>query len=222
MKEAWVNAFTLQSELSTCAAQLAPELTYSKRNLYHQLVVQQQPVYVMLHALHQQCCLVLNASLVPHFSGLPVAPGMPVEVVRVSAAIAMRSAKTLSDMSADLVALEWDPTQIAPFVGYCMYVAASIHLAVLPQEGESEPQNSGWENLTKCLRLLKLMKQYWAVLDRLVCCIPIFSLFVTSRLTLRLFVVGSYPTTVRRTGGQLKDRPRRRPRGTDQPTTRHR
>ena len=165
-KEAWVNAFLLQNELSTWTSHLHPELVYSRRNLYHQFVVKQQPVYAMVHALHQQCSLVLNCSLVPHFSGLTLTPDLPLEVVRVSASVALKSAEALSDMSAHLMALEWDPNQIAPFVGYCMYVAGSVHISVLSRQ--REPDNTAYENFKRCLKLLKLMKPYWTVLDRLV------------------------------------------------------
>ncbi|QKX63129.1 uncharacterized protein TRUGW13939_10297 [Talaromyces rugulosus] len=163
--EAWVNAFSLQKEISNWASQLPADLSYSKRNLYHQLVVKEQPIYVFLHALYHQCCLVLNSSLVPHFSGLSFTGDMPLEVVQISAAVALRSAQALSDLSAHLVALEWDPTQIAPFVGYCMYVAASVQMSVLPRNSESG--DTRWTRLTHCLKLLELMKPYWAVLDRL-------------------------------------------------------
>ncbi len=164
--EAWVNAFSLQKEISNWAAQLPPDLGYSKRNLYHQLVVKQQPIYVLLHALYHQSCLVLNSSLVPHFSGLAPTADMPLEIIQISAAVALRSAQALSDLSAHLVALEWDPTQIAPFVGYCMYVAASVQMSVLLPNWEAG--DARWSRLTHCLQLLKLMKPYWTILDRLV------------------------------------------------------
>ncbi|KAL1909926.1 hypothetical protein Sste5344_004114 [Sporothrix stenoceras] len=164
-REAWVNAFSLQTDIANWASQLHPDLTYSKRNLYRQLVVNQQPIYAMLHALHHQCYLVLSASLVPHFSGLVMARDMPREVVQMSAAVALRSARSLSELGAHLLALEWDPAHIAPFVGYCMYVAASVQISVLPKS--STGSGAAWGNMINCLKLLKLMKLYWAVLDKL-------------------------------------------------------
>jgi hypothetical protein len=204
-KEAWFNAYILQKEISTWASQLHPDLQYSKRNLYHQLVVKQQPVYIMLHALHHQCLLVLNSSLVPHFSGIAMPQDMPAEVVRVSAAVVMQSARALSDISAHVVALEWDPTQIAPFVGYCIYAAASVQMSTLPRR--SSPNSPIGENLTNCMKLLKLMKPYWAVTDRLVgstkC--PCSDQHFRVGMLIRALTVDANITTLRDTNGQPQE-----------------
>lgn len=165
-KEPWHNIYSIQRDIDIWRRQLHPDLRYSKRNLYHQLVVKQQQTYIMFHAIHHQSVLVLNSALVPHFSGIPMPQDMPFEVVRVSAAMVLQSARALSNISAHLVALEWDPTQIAPFFGYCMYASASMQISALPRRRGTGSQ--AWESLTNCMKLLKMMKPYWAVLERLV------------------------------------------------------
>ncbi|KAL2214502.1 hypothetical protein CC79DRAFT_1328403 [Sarocladium strictum] len=164
-KEPWHHIYSIQKDIDVWRRQLHPDLRYSKRNLYHQLVVKQQPTFVMFHAIHHQSVLVLNSALVPHFSGIPMPQDMPFEVVRVSAALVLQSARALANISAHLIALEWDPTQIAPFFGYCMYASASMQISALPRRRGTGSQ--AWESLTNCMKLLKMMKPYWAVLERL-------------------------------------------------------
>ena len=125
------DLFELEGQLSTWLTLLPESFVYSKRNLYQQVVVNQQPVYIFAHAIYHQCRLVLHSSLVPQFSGLHLRDRIPPEATILSARIAIKSAQEISQLSADLLALDWDPAQVAPFVGYCMYASASIHLTHL-------------------------------------------------------------------------------------------
>ena len=120
-----------------------------------------------MHALSHQCRVVLHGSLVPHFSGLPLQSAMPLEAVRTSARIALESAKAISQLGADLLALQWNPARLAPFVGYCMYVAASIHVALIISRDDIMARNARL-NLLTSLNLLEAMKPFWNNLQRLV------------------------------------------------------
>jgi hypothetical protein len=142
-------------------------MTYSKRNLYEQLVVHHQPVYIFTHALHQQCRLVLHSSLVPQFCGVSLLDSVPVELISVSARVALRSAQSLSELGADLMALDWNFAQVAPFVGYCMYVSASIHIVFLFSQNEALATLARTKLISN-VKVLKSMKTYWANLERLV------------------------------------------------------
>ena len=166
-REWLTELFELEGRLSIWSSQLPEPLRYSKRNLYEQLVVLQQPVYTFVHALYHQCRLVLHSSLVPKFSGIYLDKAIPQEATAVSARIALKSAQRISELGADLLALDWDPSQIASFVGYCMYVSASIHIAFLCSRDTSlaTPARS---NLIASIKLLKSMKMYWTNLERLV------------------------------------------------------
>ncbi|KAJ9608820.1 hypothetical protein H2200_006591 [Cladophialophora chaetospira] len=144
--------FELEGHLSTWSSQLPELLKYSKRNLYEQLVVLQQPVYTFVHALYHQCRLVLHSSIVPKFSGIPLDKAFPQEATALSARIALKSAQRISELGADIQALDWDPSQIASFVGYCMDTSLAT------------PARS---NLIASIRLLKSMKIYWTNLERL-------------------------------------------------------
>lgn len=166
-REWLAELFELEGRLSTWYSQLPESLKYSKRNLYAQLVVSQQPVYTFLHALYHQCRLVLHSSLVPKFSGINLDKAIPSEATALSARIALKSAQRISEVGADILALDWDPAQIASFVGYCMYVSASIHTAFLCSKDVSlaVPARA---DLIASLKLLKSMKMYWTNLERLV------------------------------------------------------
>lgn len=166
-REWLAELFELEGRLSTWYSQLPQSLKYTKRNLYAQLVVSQQPVYTFLHALYHQCRLVLHSSLVPKFSGINLDKSIPPEATALSARIALKSAQRISELGADILALDWDPAQIASFVGYCLYVSASIHTAFLCSKDASlaVPARA---NLIASLKLLKSMKMYWTNLDRLV------------------------------------------------------
>ena len=161
------DLFGLEGELSVWLARLPEPFVYSKRNLYQQLVVKQQPVYIFVHALYHQCRLVLHSSLVPQFSGLHLQDKLPLEAIILSARIAFKSAQGISELGADILALDWDPGQIAPFVGYCMYVSASIHITHLFSRDASLAALAR-ANLISNLKLLWSMKLYWTNLQRLV------------------------------------------------------
>ena len=157
----------LEGQLATWRSRLPASMQYSKRNLYEQLVVSQQPGYVFIHTLYHQCRLVLHSSLIPQFSGLDCHQSVPLEATSVSARIALQSAQAISSIGADLLALDWDPIQAAPFTGYCMYCSASIHIAVLGSKDETLKALAR-TNLIPNLKILKTMKVYWANLERLV------------------------------------------------------
>ena len=166
-EECLADLFNLDARLSAWTTTLYPSLTYSKRNLYKQLVVDQEPSYIFIHALHHQCFLVLHSSLVPQFSGLSLDSSVSSEVVNVSARVALKHAKAISELGSDLIALDWDFSCVAPFVGYCIYVSASIYIVFLYS------QNDGLASLAKSnlvinLKVLKAMKGYWSILERMV------------------------------------------------------
>ncbi|MCQ8811777.1 hypothetical protein NQU36_27885, partial [Escherichia coli] len=81
----------------------------SKRAFYNQFAANQQSLFIMLHALHHQCRLVLHASLVPQFSGLELPKEIPREVTSVSARIVWNNAEEISRLAGDLLAMDWDP-----------------------------------------------------------------------------------------------------------------
>ena len=126
------DAFELEGQLLVWRSGLSEAFSYTKRNLYEQLVVNKQTLYVFVHALYHQCLLVLHSSLVPLFSGLDLPETVPPGVTSVSARTALRSAQEVSGIGADLLALDWDPTQIPAFVGYCMFVHQSILRSLVP------------------------------------------------------------------------------------------
>ena len=167
IKDWLANLFELEGRLSTWSVRLPECFIYSKRNLYEQLVVNRQPVYIFIHALYHQCRLVLHASLVPHFSGLHPHERLPPEATCFGARIALKSAQEISELGTDLLALSWDPSQIAPFVGYCLYVSASIHITLLCSR-DVTLMATARANLVSNLKLLKSMKSHWANLERLV------------------------------------------------------
>ena len=129
--------------------------------------MEQQPAYIFVHALHYQCCLVLHSSLVPQFSGLSIDASVSVEVVSVSARVALRNAQAISELGSDLIALDWDLSRIAPFVGYCIYVSASIHIVFLFSRNEALAALARIRLISN-LKVLSAMKGSWSNLERLV------------------------------------------------------
>ena len=117
--------------------------------------------------MHYQSRLILHASLVPQFSGLTLPDGIPPEVTSVSARIAWSSAEHISGLAGDLLAMAWDPAKVPAFVGYCLYAAASVHIAVLGV-GDPAVAERARDHLISTLKLLKSLKMYWSVLGKLV------------------------------------------------------
>jgi hypothetical protein len=111
--------------------------------------------------------MVLHSSLVPHFSGLSADNRISVEAINVSARVAHKRAQAISELGDHLLALDWEFSRIAPFVGYCMYVSASINIVFLFS------RNSALAVLAKSrlvspLKVLIALKAYWSNLERLV------------------------------------------------------
>ena len=167
IKDWLAELFELDGRLSRWPALLRSSSAYSKRNLYEQLVIEHQPLYIFVHSLYHQCRLVLHAALVPQFSGLCLNERLPAEVTRLSARIALTSALRVSEIAADLLALDWDPAQIPSFVGYCLYVSGSILITLL-QSKDAALATLARESFVHNLKLLKIMQVYWTNLERLV------------------------------------------------------
>lgn len=161
----WADAFALYSELTNWQTHLDPSLKHSKRNIYNLLILESQPMCLLLYALHHQSSLVLHASLVPSLSGYVSQYETPSQVVRVSAEIALEHAQALAGLASDVLALEWEFNKIAPFFGYAIYVAAAVILIVTRREGKKK--GSLKRDLVSCLMVLKGMKGYWRILEQL-------------------------------------------------------
>ena len=93
--------------------------------------------------------------------------GFPSEATSLGARVALKSAQGISELGADLLALDWDPGQIVPFVGYCMYCSASIYITLLCSKDVTLAAHAR-VNLMSNVKLLKSIKIYWANLERLV------------------------------------------------------
>lgn len=159
--------YQLESQLASWRSGLSDQFSYSKRNLYEQPVIKQQSLFILVHALYHQCRIVLHSFLVPQFSGLRLPETIPTEVTNASARIALRSAQEISSLGADLSALDWDPTRIPGFVGYCMYVSASIQIGVLGST-DSLLKACARISLASSLEWLNSLKIYWSNLEKLV------------------------------------------------------
>lgn len=164
-----LDVYDLDSQLTFWYSSISERLSYTKRNLYEQLVNNQHSLFLFVHALHHQCRTVLHSSLVPQFSGLHLPETIPAEVTKTSARSALKSAQDIANIGADLVALDWNPTQIPGFVGYCMYVSASIHTAVLGSR-DFTLKTCARASLISCLKVLKSVKLHWSNLEELVSC----------------------------------------------------
>ena len=166
-REWLTDVYELDSQLIVWRSELPGHLLYSKRNLYEQPVFNQQSLFLLVHAFYHQCRTVLHSTLVPQFSGLPLPETVPVEITCVSARIALKGAQEITSLGADLEALDWDPTRIPAFVGYCMYVSASIQIAILGS-AESPLKACARTSLISNLKWLNSLQIYWAHLGKLV------------------------------------------------------
>jgi hypothetical protein len=159
--------FALEARLASWLAQLPKNLTYSKRNLYEQLIVHGQSTYIMIHALYHQSRLVLHASLVPLFSGFPMPEEVSSDLVAMSAQIGLQSAQKISQLGADFLALDYCSSHLPAFLGYCMYVSASTQLVLLSSQDERLASQARY-NLISNVKFLRAIKEYWSNLQRLV------------------------------------------------------
>nr|POF26027.1 hypothetical protein CFP56_22175 [Quercus suber] len=149
--------FSLDDDLRQWNSQCHLTFTYSKHNLYKELGLKHQQGFVAVHALYHQCRMILHASLVPRLSGIVPEVEIPEELLKTSTEIVTTSARALSDLAADILNLRHDVAQLAPFVGYCMYVAAFIHMRLARSPNGLQAR----QDLRSSLRLLKAMKPYW-------------------------------------------------------------
>ncbi|KIV83980.1 hypothetical protein PV11_05960 [Exophiala sideris] len=160
------DVYDLEGQLVLWRSGLSDQFSYSKRNLYDQPIPKQQSLFILVHALYHQCRIVLHSSLVPQYSGLQLPETIPAEVINASARIALRSAQEISNLGADLSALDWDPTRTPGFVGYCMYVSASIHIGVLGST-DSLLKACARTSLASNFEWLNSMSMYWSNSEKL-------------------------------------------------------
>lgn len=166
--QSWVDHLaTFEARLENWSTDLPICLRYSKRALFGQLVNDQEQMYIVIFATYHQCRLNLHSSLVPRLSGTKLQDGLPLEAVHSSAKAAIDSARHLSALARDVLALEWDLARMPPFVGYCMYTSSVIHMTLLDSQLDGIGP-SARADLFSSLRLLKAMKATWKHLDRLV------------------------------------------------------
>lgn len=84
-----------------------------------------------------------------------------------SARVGLQNAQKLSELGADVLALDWSPARLPAFVGYCMYVSASVQLVLLGTQDTAIAARARI-SLISNLKLLREMKEFWANLQRLV------------------------------------------------------
>lgn len=160
----------LQQELNDWLLHLHPSSVYSKRNLFEQLIYKQQPLFATWHAMQHHCRLALHSSLVPQFSGTPP-NGYSSEAVKMSAEASLRSAQSLSELGGDLVTFECNFGILPPYLGYCMYVAGSVHVTMV---NSASFGNAAKHYLRLAMAVLSEMKSWWEILDRLVRLLSVF------------------------------------------------
>lgn len=162
--EMLTSLLVLQQNLTDWLATLQPSMVYSKKHLFEQIVYKQENIFTTLHAMNHHCRLTLHSSLVPRFSGKH-ATDLPAEVIKLSTEASIRSAESMAELARDLLAFECEFAKIPPYVGYCMYVAGSIHVTMINSSILGETAR---RNLSTILVVLQGMKPLWTILDRLV------------------------------------------------------
>lgn len=155
----------LDQWLSSFISTLSPGLTYSKRNLYEQVVVKRQTLFPVLHSVLLQCRMVL------HTSGLPqsgdICNGVSSQAVNISSTTALQAADAVATIADDMLFLELDPTQFAPVLGHCMYIAANVHIRFVSSK-DAALASSARKGMISTLCILKRMKPFYMSLQQLV------------------------------------------------------
>lgn len=164
----WLPAlYDLDSQLNSWYAGISSSLPYSKRHLYEERRQSTPSLYLFIHTIHYQCRLVLNLSLVPQFSGLQLPRSSSQEIVGVAARVCIKCAQEVSQIAADLVTLDWDPSQLPAFFGYTMYTSATIQIA-MARCADPVAQRQSRSSLKTKLRWLRSLRMFWSNLDKLV------------------------------------------------------
>lgn len=160
----------LDQALDRWAETLPSDMTYSQANLFQQIVSYRHATFIATHAAYWQTRLVLHASLVPKFGGTASVERIPEQMIQRSAETAAQCAHALSTIARDLVMFSCDLATLAPFVGYSMYAAASVHMAMVGQDlGFNQDPRA---DLDSCAAVLRGMMPFWANLEGLVSGIP--------------------------------------------------
>lgn len=166
-KQSLIELLDLDHWLSNWMRTMAPDLVYNKSNLCKHTSEGNQMTFVLLHSGFHQCRMILHATVVPQFGGLSASNEISPETVRISAVTALNNANAIAGLAADLLELDIDPSRLPPIVGHSMYVAATIHITFI-SASHTDLSNSARKGLTSTLAVLKLMKPYWANLQKLV------------------------------------------------------
>lgn len=162
--EILTNMLNLQQDLNEWLTTLPSSMTYSKKNLFEQIIHKQESLFGTLHAMQHHSRLVLHSSLLPRFGG-SLSSSLPAEAVKMSTEATVRSAQALAELAGDLLAFNCNFQAMPPYLGYCMYVAGSIHVTMVNSTALGELAR---RNLSLNLAVLQAMKPFWTILDRLV------------------------------------------------------
>ena len=127
---------------------------------------------LFLHSIYYLCLVYLHASVVPGFSGSKVRLQISTSLVEFCAKTALLNANLYADMAKGYLATIPDFTRLPSFVGYCAFIAGSVHGVMLGLT-QTSYTSSSWANGIVCLLVLEELKVYWPSLGILVCTFPL-------------------------------------------------
>lgn len=120
-----------------------------------------------LNSIYYLCVVYLHASAVPAFSGSKAGLEISTNLVEFCARTTLLNANLYTEMAKAYRATTPDFSKVPSFVGYCAFIAGSIHGVMLGLKQTSSTRSS-WANGIVCLLVLQELKVYWPILGILV------------------------------------------------------
>ncbi|KAF2101141.1 hypothetical protein NA57DRAFT_74727 [Rhizodiscina lignyota] len=120
-----------------------------------------------LRSMYHLCLVYLNASAVPCFSGSKARQKLSPNLVEFCARATLSNADQFANLSKAYLATTPDFSKVPCFVGYCAFMAGSVHGTMCSPKSTSSASYSSWAKCAVCLLILQELKEYWPVLNSL-------------------------------------------------------
>ncbi|ODV92053.1 hypothetical protein CANCADRAFT_55792 [Tortispora caseinolytica NRRL Y-17796] len=150
----------LEKEVSTFYAELPPELTYNKRNLDASAAKGMSGMFVHLHIIIQTSSFALHRCIYPYDHASSKFDIPPISFIERSANKLTAAACSISTILQD--ALQVSDVLPAPFLGFCAFTSAHVHIANSFSVDEEVSQIAK-QHLAANLRFLVLLREHWDI-----------------------------------------------------------
>ncbi|KAL6248803.1 hypothetical protein RBB50_003866 [Rhinocladiella similis] len=155
------TVFEYDSKLEQFYRTIPPELR-SKDVMNPQYPERRRRNAFLLNSIYYLCAIYLHASTVPGFSGKGTGLDISANLAEFCARTALLNANLFAEMARAYLATRPDFSKVPSFVGYCAFIAGSVHAVMLRLR--NGPADWSWRHSIMCLLILQELKFYFPIM----------------------------------------------------------